>query len=104
MRFAEVGLQAEGGFRLAPCLVFPRFERLVKMINLCAGGSELGMGEGEVRIERDRLGVKFRRPPIVLEQGVGSLLVGEGAQVKILGVGVLESVCFLTRTFSSGVS
>ena len=104
MRFAQIRLQAEGGLRFAARSCFPGIERLVEMKDFRAGGGETGMGEGEVRIEFDRLLVELFGPAVILEQRVGPLLVGESAQVEIVGIGVLGRLLLATRTFSSGVS
>ena len=64
------------------------------MENLRAGRGQVRVGEREVRVERDRLGVKLDGPFVILEQRVGSLLVGQGAQIKHVGVRVLGRLLF----------
>ena len=52
------------------------------------------MGEREVWVESDRLGVKLHGPFVILEQCVRPLLVRQGAQIKHVGVRVLGRFLF----------
>ena len=52
------------------------------------------VGEGEVRVERDRLTVKLDSAFVILEQRVRALFVGQGAQIKHVGVRVLGRLLF----------
>ena len=77
---------AGGGapFRLRFRLRFPGFRPIVEVENLGVGLREAGMGEGELRIERRRPGVKLLRDLEVAEQSIGICLQLPRAQISIV--------------------
>lgn len=97
VRFGQIQLQTQGGFRFLARFYLPGLERFVEVKNFGARRGEPGVRERKIRIERDRLHIDLRGRFVILQQSVGIACDLIGAQVKNVGVGILRRLRFNAR-------
>ena len=102
VRFRQVFLQSQGHVGFGARARLPTVKRFKIVENRRAGGSEPGVGQRKLRVERDRVEVKLLRFLVILEQGIGITFNLVRTQIQDIGVRVVGGF-FLDPRFLLGI-